>query len=124
MNVERNASFGRQLSVGNNSGIGINADIRGTVIIGENVMMGPNCTIYTQNHRCDDCMVPMLQQGLTEIKPVKIGDDVWLGGSVTILPGVEIGSHSVVAACSVVTKDVPEWAVVAGNPAVIKRYRK
>lgn len=55
---------------------------------------------------------------------VSLGDDVWIGGNVTILPGVKIGSHSIIGACSVVTKDVPEYAIVAGNPAQIKKFRK
>lgn len=87
-------------------------------------MMGPNCTIYLWNHRFDDFNKPMRLQGFTSEKPVYIGDDVWIGGNVTILPGVKIGSHSIVGVCSVVTKDVPEWSIVAGNPAVVKKYRK
>lgn len=123
VNFEKNAHFGKGLSVGNNSGIGINADIRGVCIIGENVLMGPNCTIHTQNHNFSNCELPIIQQGMSEERPVYIGNDVWIGGGATILPGVHIGCHSIVAACSVVTKDVPEWAVVAGNPAVVKKYR-
>ena len=110
--------------MGDNSGIGIRATISGTVYIGNDVMMGPNCTIYTRNHKTDDISRPMRGQGFQEEKPVYIGDDVWIGENVTILPGVKIGSHSIIGAGAVVTKDVPEWAVVAGNPAVVKKYRK
>ena len=123
INVEKGAVFSRNLSIGDNSGIGINCIIHGTCEIGDNVMMGPNCTIYTRNHRFDDCSSPMNTQGFFEDKKVTIGNDVWIGGQVIILPGVNIGSHAIIGAGSVVTKDVPEWAIVAGNPAQIKKYR-
>lgn len=124
VNIEKNASFSEQISIGDNSGIGINADIRGKCIIGENVLMGPNCTIYSQNHNFSDCSIPIIKQGMSQIEPVTIGDDVWIGKNVTILPGVNIGSHSIIGACAVVTKDIPEWAIAVGNPAIIKKYRK
>ena len=57
-------------------------------------------------------------------KPVIIEDNVWIGGRVIILPGVHIGSHVIIGAGSVVTKDIPNWAVAAGNPAVVKKFRK
>ncbi len=66
----------------------------------------------------------MRGQGFSEEKAVVIGDDVWIGGRVIILPGVHVGSHSIIGAGAVVTKDVPEWAIVAGNPAIVKKYRK
>ena len=56
-------------------------------------------------------------------KKVNIGGDVWIGGRMTILPGVHVGSHAIIGAGAVVTRDVPEWAIVAGNPAVVKKYR-
>lgn len=87
-------------------------------------MMAPNCTIYSRNHEFSDTEKPMMFQGYKETQPVEIGDDVWIGGNVTILPGVKIGSHSIIGACAVVTKDVPEYAIVAGNPATVKKYRK
>jgi len=118
------ANFSSKVQLGDRSGIGIYASIGGTTYIGNDVMMGPHCTIYTRNHKTDDVTTTMRGQGFEEEKPVYIGDDVWIGGNVTILPGVKIGSHSIIGACAVVTKDVPEWAVVAGNPAVVKKYRK
>ena len=124
VNIEKGAVFSRKVRLGDNSGIGINASISGTCYIGNDVMMGPNCTIYTWNHKTDDTTTTMRGQGFCEEEPVHIGNDVWIGGNVTILPGVTIGDHSIIGACSVVTKDVPEWAVVAGNPAVVKKYRK
>lgn len=124
VNIERGAVFSTKVKLGDNSGIGINCSVGGTVIIGNNVMMGPRCTIYTKNHEFSDVSIPMTEQGMALEEPVVMGDDIWIGGNVTILPGVHIGSHSIIGACAVVTKDVPEYAIVAGNPAVIKKYRK
>lgn len=123
VNIERKAVFSHRCELGNRSGIGVRAHLYGKVIIGDDVMMAPDCVIYTRNHVFSDLSVPMNRQGSTEEEPVTIGDDVWIGGGCIILPGVLIGSHSVVAAGSVVTKDVPEWAVVGGNPAKVLKYR-
>lgn len=103
VNIEKGASFSSKVEIGNNSGIGINARIGGRCIIGDDVMMGPDCVIYTRNHKFDDISTTMRGQGVQEEKPVYIGDDVWIGGRVTILPGVHIGSHCIVGAASVVT---------------------
>lgn len=124
VNIQKGAVFSTHVALGDYSGIGINARIKGKCTIGKHVMMGPDCTIYTRNHNFSDITKPMMEQGYAEEKEVIIGDDVWIGGNVTILPGVKIGSHSIIGACSVVTKDVPEYAIVAGNPAQIKKYRK
>ena len=92
-------------------------DIR-EVWIGDHCMIGPNTLITTVNHP----LSPMKRRHHIGIaKPVIIGDDVWIGGNCTILPGVTIGHNVVVAAGAVVTKDVPDNCVVAGCPArVIK----
>lgn len=124
VNIERNAVFSTRVRLGDYSGIGVNAKVSGACVIGKYVMMGPDCTIYSKNHEFSDITKPMMEQGFSEEKSVEIGDDVWIGGNVTILPGVKIGSHSIIGACSVVTKDVPEYAIVAGNPATVKKYRK
>ncbi len=124
VNIEKGAEFSRHVIVDDYSGIGINAKIGGKCTIGKYVMMAPNCTIYSRNHEFSDLTKPMMEQGYSEPKEVVIGDDVWIGGNVTIMPGVKIGSHSIIGACSVVTKDVPEYAIVAGNPAQVKKYRK
>lgn len=123
VNIERGASFSKKVSIGDNSGIGINAYIQGECYIGKNVMMGPSCTIYTINHEFSDIEIPMCEQGIQKEKPVYIGDDVWIGSNVIILPGVIIEKHSIIGAGAVVTKNVPEKAIVAGNPARIIRYR-
>ncbi len=123
VNIERNAVFSSHVALGNNSGIGVNASLTGSIKIGDNVMMGPNCTVYSRNHAFDRLDIPMCCQGYCPEKTIVIGDDVWLGGHVIILPGVKIGSGAIVGAGAVVTKDVPDYAIVGGNPAKIIRYR-
>lgn len=87
-------------------------------------MMGPQVFIYTQNHNHDRTDIPMIAQGYEEEKPVVIGDDVWIGSRVTILPGVHIGEGAIIGASSVVTKDVPAYSIVGGNPAKVIKSRK
>lgn len=123
INIEKGAAFGENVTLGDNSGIGINAFISSNVSIGNNVMMGPDCIIYTANHSFENRGIPMRCQGFSEKKEVNIGDDVWIGGRVIILPGIKIGKGAIIGAGAVVTKDVPEYAIVAGNPAKIIRYR-
>lgn len=93
------------------------------VTIGKNVMMGPNVAIITENHRFDRMDVPIREQGYYDRKPVVINDDVWIGMRVIILPGVTVGKGAILAAGAVVTKDVPEYAIVGGNPAKVIKYR-
>ncbi len=123
-NIERGAVFSKRVSVGKESGIGVNAYIQGEVHIGDYVMMGPDCSIWTINHETSDLSVPMCKQGQKPEKPVYIGSDVWIGSRVTILPGVHIGNGVVIGAGTVVSKDIPDMAVVVGNPAQIVKYRK
>lgn len=123
VNIEKGAVFSAKASLGNNSGFGKRALIQGEVKVGDNVMMGPDCIIYTQNHRFDDLETPMIEQGFQEEIPVVIGDDVWIGVRVTILPGVHIGNHTVIAAGAVVTKDIPDYAIAGGVPAKVLKFR-
>lgn len=126
VNVEPRAFFtsGAQISIGPYSGIGLGTRLYGRITIGSHVMMGEHVLILTRHHRFDDTTVPMDRQGLDEEKPVVIGNDVWIGSRVIILPGVHIGDGAVLGAGSVVTKPVPAWAIVGGNPARIIRLRK
>ena len=126
MNVEPVANFysGKQISIGDNSGIGFRAHLSGRITIGRDVMMGHDCIIWTLNHGFDRCDIPMTEQGFYPEEPVTIGDDVWIGARVIILPGVNIGSHAIIAAGAVVSKDVPEWAIVGGVPAKVIKMRK
>ena len=124
VNIEKGASFPSSVELGDHSGIGIRAQINGKVIIGKNVMMGPEVCIYARNHAFDRLDIPMNLQGFAPEKPVVIEDDVWIGARVIILPGVHIGTGAVLGAGSVVTKDVPDYAVMGGNPAHILKMRK
>lgn len=124
VNIEHGAMITSLMTIGDNSGVGINAKMHGRVTIGRNVMMGPDCIIYTKNHAFSDTSVPMCEQGFQEEKPVTIADDVWIGGRVIILPGVNIGEGAIVGAGAVVTKNVPPYAIVGGNPARVLKLRK
>jgi len=86
------------------------------IMIGSNVLMGPNVQIYTAGHPLN---FKQRQQGLEFGKPVRVGNDVWIGGGAIICPGVNIGEKSVIAAGAVVTKDVPQGCLVGGTPAKI-----
>lgn len=123
VNIEKGAQFNTEVSLGDNSGIGVNATISAYVTIGNDVMMGPECNIYTQNHAYARRDIPMSMQGHEKPRPVVIGNDVWIGSRVTILPGVHIGDGAIIGAGSVVTKDVPPYTIVAGNPAKIIKER-
>ncbi|MCL6258962.1 acyltransferase [Aquiflexum sp. TKW24L] len=113
------------LKVGNNSSIGPYAYIgcSGYIEIGDNVMMSPRVSIYSENHNFSQTESPMIEQGVTR-SFVKIEDDCWLAANSVILAGVTVGKGSVVAAGSIVTKDVPPYSIVGGNPARIIKSRK
>ena len=123
VNLQKGAEFSRKLSIGDNSSLGIRSVIQGPVIIGTNVMMGPEVYIYTQNHNHKRTDIPMIEQGYESERPVTIKDDVWIGSRVTILPGVTIGTGVIIGASAVVTKDVPDYTIVAGNPAKVVKKR-
>jgi maltose O-acetyltransferase len=120
VNIAKNVYFGKgkNISIGNNSGIGENSYLvtMDRISIGNNVMIGPELMILTGNHGYDDKNKLLYQQKIIT-KPVSIGNDVWLGARVTILPGVNIGNRVIVAAGSVVVKDIPSNCIVGGNPA-------
>ena len=92
------------------------------VTIGHHVMIGPNVVLRASNHVTENVSRPIWEQGQTGGK-ITIGDDVWIGANVVVLPNVSIGSHVVVAAGAVVTKDVLDNVIVAGVPATILRHR-
>ena len=123
VNIEKNAEFSYAVRLGNNSGLGINCRISGKVIIGDNVMMGPNVCIFTKNHEFSRMDIPMNQQGMSAEHPVVIGDDVWIGANSVILPGVTIESGAIIGAGAIVTKNVPRNAIVGGNPAKVIKFR-
>lgn len=124
VNIEHGAFFasGKDISIGDNSGLGLNCRVAGPLSIGNDVMMAPNVSIYTQNHETENIYRPMRLQ-TAEKKKVTIGNDVWIGANAIILPGVTVGNGAIIAAGAVVTKDVPDFAVVGGNPAKIIKTR-
>lgn len=125
INIERGANFsmGRSISIGSGSGLGINSAVHGPLKIGDNVMMGPDVTILTHTHNIERTDIPMRLQGM-RVSEVVIGNDVWIGMRVIIMPGVKIGNGVVIGAGAVVTKDVPDYAIVGGVPARIIKFRK
>lgn len=96
--------------------------VRGDIRLGHSVRIGAHTSILAFNHTITDPDVPVFRQPISA-EGIVIGDDVWIGSHVMILDGVAIGDRAVVAAGSVVTKDVPAGAIVAGNPARVKKWR-
>ncbi|MBT2724003.1 acyltransferase [Bacillus sp. ISL-46] len=94
----------------------------GYISIGNNVMLGPNVSMSSENHIYINTEKPIKEQGV-ERKGIFIEDDCWIGTGAIILDGVRIGRGSVVAAGSVVTKDIPPYSIVAGIPAKIIKSR-
>ena len=83
------------------------------VTFGDNVFVGPNCGFYTACHPIDR---ESRSRGLECARPISVGDDVWIGGGVQVMPGVTIGSNVVVGGGSVVVSDIPDDCVAVGNP--------
>ena len=96
----------------------------GGLTIESHVLLGPDVVFIDTNHRYDDIDTPIAKQGLANPRPITVRQGAWLGARVMVLPGVVIGENAIVAAGSVVTKDVEPYAVVAGNPAKLIKRRK
>lgn len=112
--------YGTHIEVGKNFFANYNCTILDVakVMIGDNCMFAPNVSIYTAGHP----LHPETRNTLYEYGiGVTIGDNVWIGGNVVICPGVHIGSNAVIGAGSVVTRDIPDWVVAAGNPCRVIR---
>lgn len=112
--------YGFNIEVGDNFFANYNCTILDVakVKIGKNCLLAPNVAIYTAGHAVDpELRAAMYEYGM----PVTIGDNVWIGGSSVICPGVTIGDNSVIGAGSVVTKDIPSDVVAAGNPCRVIR---
>lgn len=116
--------IGEGLKVGNNSNIGPYCYIgcSGYIEIGDNVMISPRVSIYAENHNYDNPNIPMKEQGVIK-QFVKIEDDCWIAANSIILSGVTIGQGSIIAAGSVVTKNIPPFSIAAGVPAKIIKKR-
>ena len=123
VNIEDHASISSKLSIGDNSGVGVRSRISGPVTIGDNVMMGRECFILTRNHAFDRMDIPMCEQGFQEDRPVVIGNDVWIGHRVTILPGSRIEDGAIIGAGAVVSGTIPAYTIVGGVPAKVIRKR-
>lgn len=117
--------IGEGIKIGRNTGISQNAFIgsRGYIEIGSDVLIGPRVTIYSENHVFQNRDKLIREQGVKRVG-IFIGNDVWIGTGVTILDGVKIGDGVVIAAGSVVINDIPPYAIVAGVPAHVKKFRK
>jgi acetyltransferase-like isoleucine patch superfamily enzyme len=112
--------YGTHIEIGKNFFANYNCTMLdvGMIRIGDNVQIAPNVAIYTAGHPIHPATRnTMYEYGID----VTIGDNVWVGGNVVICPGVTIGANSVIGAGSVVTKDIPEWCVAAGNPCRVIR---
>lgn len=109
---------GSNLYIGSNAAIGIRCRVGSNCHIGQGTMMGPDCIILTQNHKYN-----FDKQKIAgfETKPVFVGEKCWIGTRVIILPGAKIGDHCIIGAGSVPNKEYPDYSLIVGNPAIVKR---
>lgn len=112
--------YGYNIFIGENFYANVNCVILdgAQVVFGDNVFIAPNCGFYTAGHPLD---VHQRNTGLEYAYPIRIGNNVWIGAGVSVLPGVTIGNNCVIGAGSVVTKDIPDGVLAAGNPCRIIR---
>jgi maltose O-acetyltransferase len=122
--IGKGADFGNGCNVivreyGSLGGYALVEGTHATLTVGRHVSMGKHCTFILQNHK-------YLEEGYDGYigKDIVLDDYVWLGNHVIVLPGVRIGKHAIVGAGAVVTRDVPDFGIAVGNPAVVKKYRK
>ena len=112
--------YGSNIFVGKNCFINYNCTMldNARITMGDNCLLAPNVSIYTAGHT----LYPDLRNmGYEYGVAVTIGDNVWIGGNTVICPGVHIGSNCVIGAGSIVTKDIPDWSLAAGNPCRVIR---
>lgn len=120
INPPFHCDYGTHIEVGKNFFANYNCTILDVakVKFGDNCLLAPNVAIYTAGHP----LHPTARNSMYEYGvEITVGDNVWIGGNVVIMPGVHIGSNVVIGAGSVVTKDIPDWTVAAGNPCKVIR---
>ncbi len=112
--------YGWNIKVGKNVFINMNNYFMdgAEITFGDNVFVGPSCGFYTADHPLD---AEDRRKGLEKASPIKVGDDVWIGAGVSVMPGVTIGDRSVIGAGSVVTKDIPPDSLAMGVPCHVVR---
>jgi maltose O-acetyltransferase len=125
VNIDRNANFGSgvNICIGNNSGLGINSQVPSDIIIGDNVLMGPNCYIFSTNHCFDKTDIPIINQGISPRKTTIIENDIWIGRDVIMTPGRHVKKGTIIGAGCVLSKNFPEYSIVGGNPSKLLRSR-
>ncbi len=106
--------------IGDHTRIGLHSTVIGPVSIGSHVNLAQGVTVSALNHNFSETGKRIDEQGITT-RQIVIEDDVWIGTNATVLAGVRIGSHSVIAAGAVVTHDIPPHSLAAGVPAQVKR---
>lgn len=110
--------YGYNISVGKNFYANYNLVIldEAKVTFGDNIFIAPNCSFYTAGHPIN---AQERNKGLEYARPITVGNNVWIGGNVCVLPGVTIGDNCVIGAGSVVVKDIPSGSVAVGNPCKV-----
>ncbi|MDR1679062.1 MAG: acyltransferase [Prevotellaceae bacterium] len=127
LTIENGVYFGngKDIEVGNFVGFGSNFKTLNRILnIGNELMMAEDVVFLGGNHNYNRLDIPMRKQGTEGKTPLEINDDVWIGARAMVLPGCKkIGRGVIIGAGSVVTKDIPDYAIVGGNPAKIIKYR-
>lgn len=119
--------YGENISIGKNTFVNTNCMFldNNKITIGENGLIAPYVQIYTANHplKASERIIQTKNKSryLTSSKPVKIGDNVWIGGNTVIFPGITIGNNVTIGAGSIVTKDIPDNVLAYGNPCEVKK---
>lgn len=123
--INRRVNFGsgRNIEMGDDSGIGANTEIPSGTIIGNNVMLSRRCFVLHRNHEFGRTDIPIIEQGFKECKKLVIEDDCWIGMNSLLTPGRYIRKGTIVAMGSVLTRDFPEYSIVGGNPAKFLKSR-
>jgi acetyltransferase-like isoleucine patch superfamily enzyme len=108
--------------IGDRTRIGLGCVLIGPVTVGNDVMFAQNIVVSGLNHGYQEIKMPPSLQPV-ETKPITIKDEVWIGANAVLTAGITVGKHAVIAAGSIVTKDVPDYSIAAGNPArILKKY--